>query len=71
LERIFVSTRQRAQKTSELLFGNHISEPKCGAANSGSVIETIENVGEWDHGEYEGLHKEEIEKKQPGWDIWT
>jgi probable phosphoglycerate mutase len=71
LERIFVSPRQRAQKTFELLFGDHISELKCGAANSGSVVETTENVREWDYGEYEGLHKEEIEKKQPGWDIWS
>jgi broad specificity phosphatase PhoE len=31
---------------------------------------TTEEVREWDYGDYEGLFKEEILAKQPGWSIW-
>ncbi|PPQ67043.1 hypothetical protein CVT26_009940 [Gymnopilus dilepis] len=58
----FVSPRQRARKTFELLF-EHIGElPK-------HVF--TEEVGEWDYGDYEGLTSAEIKKLNPTWNIWN
>jgi broad specificity phosphatase PhoE len=57
----FISPRIRAHKTFDLLF-EHL--PKL------PDYVTTEEVREWDYGDYEGLFKEEILAKQPGWSIW-
>lgn len=70
LERIFASPRQRAQKTFELLFGKHKAEiAEC--STGGPVLQTTEDVAEWDYGEFEGLKPNEILKIKPGWKIWS
>lgn len=46
LARVFISPRQRAQKTFKLLFG----EDACDALQSEGKVETTENVAEWDYG---------------------
>lgn len=70
IERIFVSPRQRAQITFELLFNKHRSEiAEC--STGGQVVQTTEDVREWDYGEFEGLKPKEILKLQPGWKIWS
>lgn len=57
----FISPRIRAQKTFHLLFAhlpefpNHV---------------TTDEVREWDYGEYEGLLREEILERSPGWTVW-
>ncbi|KAG8898888.1 hypothetical protein FRC01_010732, partial [Tulasnella sp. 417] len=61
LSRIWVSPRQRARQTFELLFANLDELPPH---------EICEDVREWDHGDYEGLLYEEIKAKGPGWSIW-
>ena len=58
---VFVSPRIRAHKTFHLLFDHVEKLPD-------HVI--TEEVREWDYGEYEGLLSSEIQKKNPGWDIW-
>lgn len=58
---VFVSPRIRAHKTFHLLFEHLPKFPD-------HII--TEQVREWDYGNYEGLFKEEILAKQPGWDIW-
>lgn len=71
MERIFVSPRQRAQKTFELLFsaqGHRQDIAKCSTGEA--VVQTTEEVREWDYGEFEGLKPAEILKLQPGWKIW-
>lgn len=72
MERIFVSPRQRAQKTFELLFsaqGHRQDIAKCSTGEA--VVQTTEDVREWDYGEFEGLKPAEILERKPGWKIWT
>ena len=72
---IFVSPRQRAQSTLELLLGE---AQKDELVKEGKVT-TTEEIAEWDYGEYEGLLTKEIrtrrrekgmDKVRP-WDIWV
>jgi len=58
---IYVSPRQRAQKTFQLLFGNLTSFPSH---------ETLDDAREWDYGAYEGLISSEIRQRQPNWEIF-
>ncbi|KAG9314253.1 histidine phosphatase superfamily [Chiua virens] len=58
---VFVSPRIRAHKTFHLLFEHLPEVPQH---------ELTEEVREWDYGEFEGLFKEEILARKPGWDIW-
>lgn len=73
IAKVFVSPRQRAQKTFQLLFNEEQQaqlKDKC---------ETTEEVAEWNYGAYEGLLTAEIRKqreekgldKERKWDIWA
>ena len=72
---VFVSPRQRAQKTLDLLLGD---AQKDALGKEGKVTIT-EDIAEWDYGDYEGLLTKEIrarrkEKgldKEKAWDIWV
>lgn len=57
---VFVSPRQRAQKTFHTLFDGYDLPPH----------ETTDAVAEWNYGDYEGLLISEIKKKDPLWSIW-
>lgn len=67
---MWVSPRNRAQQTFELLFNN-------GAVDVAKV-EVTEDIREWDYGDYEGLKVGEIRqlRKERGldadkpWDLW-
>lgn len=80
----YVSPRQRAQRTFELLNFGLTDElpwkkhgqvegdgPKCDAC-----VEVTEDIREWDYGDYEGITSPEIRRirKEQGlsenWDIW-
>lgn len=37
----------------------------------GLTPEISEDLGEWDYGDYEGLTTTEIQKRVPGWTVWT
>ena len=72
---VFVSPRQRAQKTLDLLLGG---AQKDVLEKEGKVT-TTEDIAEWDYGHYEGLITKEIrarrnekglDKERP-WDIWV
>ena len=74
LAHVFVSPRQRAQKTFELLLGE---SGKDELVNSDKVTIT-ELIAEWDYGDYEGVHPNDIrsrrvkhglDKERP-WNIW-
>ena len=75
LTHIFVSPRQRAQSTLNLLLGE---AQKDEFVKEGKVT-TTEDIAEWDYGEYEGLLTKEIRarRKEKGldkvkpWDIWV
>jgi probable phosphoglycerate mutase len=56
-ERVFVSPRQRARRTCEL-------------AGFGSQCEPLDDLQEWDYGEYEGLTTAEIRRARPGWNLF-
>ena len=72
---VFVSPRQRAQKTFDLLLGDAQKEA---LVKAGKVTVT-EDIAEWEYGSYEGLHPNEIRSrwKESGlgrdkpWDIWV
>jgi probable phosphoglycerate mutase len=55
--RVLVSPRLRARQTCELA--------GCGA---GSEIEP--ELAEWDYGDHEGRRSVDIEREDPGWNIW-
>lgn len=61
---VYISPRQRAQKTYELLFKDLPETEK-------PIHTTTAAVREWDYGEYEGLLPREIKAKNPGWSIWS
>lgn len=75
LTHVFVSPRQRAQSTLDLLLGD---VEKDALVKEGKVTIT-EDIAEWDYGDYEGLLTKEIrarrkekglDKEKP-WDIWV
>ncbi|CAE7073295.1 unnamed protein product [Rhizoctonia solani] len=62
VEYAFISPRQRASKTFELLF----ADTPGGAPSH----ELTDECREWDYGEYEGLKPAEIQEVKPGFLIW-
>lgn len=58
---VWVSPRQRAQKTFEILFSGLPQLPSH---------QITEKCREWDYGNYEGLKPAEIKEKDPHWSIW-
>jgi broad specificity phosphatase PhoE len=54
---VFTSPSQRARRTCEL-------------AGFGDVARVDDNLAEWNYGEYEGLHTEEIRAKRPDWQLF-
>lgn len=74
LTHIFVSPRQRAQKTLDVL----LSDTQKDILAKESKITITEDIAEWDYGDYEGFltkeiraHRKEkgLDKEKP-WDIW-
>jgi len=74
LVRAYISPRQRAQRTFELLFG----QDAASRMKADGKIELTEDIAEWQYGAYEGLLTKEIraKRKENGldqdkeWDIW-
>jgi len=54
---VFSSPRQRAKQTCEL-------------AGLGATMSVLDDLAEWDYGDYEGLRSVEIREQRPGWDIF-
>ena len=74
LAHVFVSPRQRAQTTFDLLFDDVGKD----ALEKDGKVSTTEELAEWDYGKYEGLLTKEIRARREGqgldqerpWDIW-
>jgi sedoheptulose-bisphosphatase len=82
----YVSPRQRAQRTLELLNVAHPNQlpwpphgkPYCENPPCGAEIQVTNDIREWDYGDYEGMTSPAIRalRKQQGldadasWDIW-
>lgn len=72
---VYVSPRQRAQKTLDLLLG----DAQRDVLMKEGKVTTTEDIAEWDYGDYEGLVTKEIRarRKEKGldeekpWDIWV
>ena len=56
--RVLVSPRTRAQRTCEL-------------AGLGERMEIVEDLAEWDYGDFEGITTPVIRETHPGWTIWS
>lgn len=54
---VFVSPRQRAQRTAEL------------AGLGPAIVEPL--IAEWDYGDYEGMTTPQIREQVPEWTVWT
>lgn len=75
LTHVFVSPRERAQSTLDLLLG----EDQKDELKKEGMVTTTEDIAEWDYGDYEGLLTKEIRarRKEKGmdtvkpWDIWV
>jgi hypothetical protein len=75
----YVSPRQRAQRTLELLNVAHLAqlpwpphgEPYCANAPCHAKIEVTDDIREWDYGDYEGLTSPAIRalRRQQGLDV--
>jgi probable phosphoglycerate mutase len=55
--KVFTSPLQRAATTCEL-------------AGFGAVADPDPNLVEWDYGDYEGMRRQQILDRQPGWEIF-
>jgi broad specificity phosphatase PhoE len=55
--KVFSSPSQRARRTSEL-------------AGFGAQAEIIDDLAEWDYGQYEGRRTAEIHAERPDWDLF-
>lgn len=58
ISQVFSSPRSRAMKTASLVFKEH-------------PIEILEDLREWEYGDYEGLTSAEIHLERPTWNLWT
>lgn len=56
---VLCSPRRRAQRTAQL----------AGFAPAAVVVD--EDLAEWAYGDYEGLTRDQIGERVPGWEIWT
>ncbi|MGE5196107.1 MAG: histidine phosphatase family protein [Anaerolineae bacterium] len=65
------------QRLKDLKFQNVFTSPlkrakeTCQLADLFSQAEIDDDLVEWNYGDYEGLTREEIHKKDPGWSIFT
>ena len=78
----YVSPRQRAQKTLELLgigcrdkLPWQLSREKALDVRTDANVQITYDIREWDYGDYEGITSEEIKRRRekeglPAWDIW-
>jgi broad specificity phosphatase PhoE len=57
---VFTSPRSRAIRTAELAGLSDV----C-------TVEVLDDLAEWEYGEYEGVTTPEIRQTRPGWTIWT
>jgi len=79
LGHIFVSPRQRARQTLNLLFEADGGSAVNGVMPDGIVVEVTDDMAEWGYGDYEGKLTSEIRamRKSQGldrerpWDIWV
>ncbi len=56
-ERVLSSPLRRARET-------------CAICGLGAQAQTVDQLVEWDYGEYEGLTTAQIRELRPGWNLW-
>jgi probable phosphoglycerate mutase len=72
--------RERAIMLREILdpdaYGRVLCSPMrravetCELAGFGDLAEIVDDLREWDYGEYEGLTSDQIHALDPGWSLW-
>jgi len=58
---VFLSPRIRAQRTFELLLQSDLAH---------LTPEIVDDLQEWDYGDYEGIHAPIVKRANPNWDIY-
>jgi probable phosphoglycerate mutase len=43
----------------------------CRLAGLGDRVEVVDDLHEWDYGDYEGRRTVDIREERPGWDLWV
>src|SRR5438552_873476 len=72
--------RERAKKVGDALAGREfvlvLTSPFSRARDTAALAgfpaaEIVDDLREWDYGDYEGLKTLDIRKDRPGWFLWT
>jgi probable phosphoglycerate mutase len=60
---VLTSPRTRARRTAELA--------GLAGRSAGDVVDVVDDLVEWDYGDYEGRRSVDIRMDRPGWYLWT
>ena len=73
--------REQARALSDILGGRRFAlvltsplaraRETCRLAGYGDVAEPLDDLREWDYGEYEGRTTASIREERPGWTVWS
>ncbi|MDY7106832.1 MAG: histidine phosphatase family protein [Actinomycetota bacterium] len=69
-------TRPLADRLAGRTFGHVVTSPLRRAVETAEIAgfggaEVVDDLREWDYGDFEGLTTAEIHARQPGWDLWV
>jgi broad specificity phosphatase PhoE len=72
-----LKAKQLGRRVSAWEFARVLTSPMsraietCRLAGLGDQAEVVDDLGEWDYGEYEGRRTVDIRDERPGWDLWV
>ena len=72
-----LKAKQLGRRLSAWQFARVLTSPMsraietCRLAGLGDQAEVVEDLREWDYGEYEGRRTVDIREERPGWDLWV
>jgi probable phosphoglycerate mutase len=72
-----LNAKQLGRRLSAWEFSRVLTSPMsraietCRLAGLGDQAEIVEDLREWDYGDYEGRRTVDIREERPGWDLWV
>jgi broad specificity phosphatase PhoE len=72
-----LKAKQLGRRVSAWEFARVLTSPMsravetCRLAGLGDQAEVVDDLGEWDYGDYEGRRTVDIREERPGWDLWV